>query len=122
MPTTWRPVALGALAVGIALGGLLVPRSEPLRPDCPPAPLSEDVTTDWLSRAGGALAVPVPPKRLERQQAPPCVPPPGEQEEINGGCWSEMRMKPPCGQFYEHAGKCYVPVRETPRPPTSVQP
>ena len=86
------------------------------------APRAEEVNTDWLTREGGTIAVPMPPKRLERQQTPPCSPAPGAEVEINGGCWSEMSRRAPCGQFYEHEGRCYVPVRETPRPPTSVDP
>ncbi len=123
VPTTWPPRVLGALAVSIALWGMLALYPEPIRTaPSPEWPMPEHISTDWLTRDGGAIAVPMPPKRLERQQAPPCLPPPGGQVEINGGCWFEMVGRPPCGQLYEHAGKCYVPVREMPRPPTSVDP
>ncbi|ATB40729.1 hypothetical protein CYFUS_006185 [Cystobacter fuscus] len=123
MPPTWAPRALEALAVGIALWGVLSLPPKPIRvAPSRERPMPEDIATDWLTRDGGAVAVPMPPKRLERQQAPPCTPPPGGQVEINGGCWSRMEQRPPCGQFYEHQGQCYVPVRETPRSPTSVDP
>ncbi|WP_434391481.1 hypothetical protein [Melittangium boletus] len=104
--------------MGLALWSVLALRLASL----PERYIPKNVMTDWLTRDGGVIAVPVPPKRLERQQAPPCVSPPDGQVEINGGCWSRMEQRPPCGQFYEHQGRCYVPVRETPRPPTSVEP
>ncbi|WP_434391141.1 hypothetical protein [Melittangium boletus] len=122
-PPEWLPRVGALLAVGLALGVLFSPsRSAVYRAPASEGPLPEVATTDWLTRDGGTIAVPMPPKRLERQQAPPCLAPPGGQVEFNGGCWIEVMGKPPCGQFYEHAGKCYVPMRETPRPPTSVDP
>ncbi|MBM7117784.1 hypothetical protein [Archangium primigenium] len=109
--------------MGIALWGLLAPHPKPIRMDAAPErPEFESIATDWLSRDGGTIAVPMPPKRLEKQQASPCLPASTGDEEINGGCWSRMERRPPCGQFYEHQGRCYVPVRESPRPPTSVDP
>jgi len=123
MPPAWPPRVLGAVAVSIALWGVLALHPGPIHVQPPPEwPIPEHVTTDWLTRDGGAIAVPMPPKRLERQQAPPCLPASTGDEEINGGCWSRMERRPPCGQFYEHQARCYVPVRETPRPPTSVAP
>jgi len=119
VPPTWPPRALGALAVSIALWGVFAPvRGVPSLE----RPRPEHVMTDWLTRDGEAVSVPVPPKRLERQQAPPCKPPPSAQQEINGGCWSPMEQRPPCDQFYEHQGRCYVPVREMPKRPTSIGP
>ena len=123
LPPTWAPRALGALAVGIALWGVFSPRPQPLYgAPSPEQTVLDEVITDWLSREGGIIAVPMPSKRLERQQAPPCLAPPGGQVEINGGCWFVVMAKPPCGQLYEHEGRCYVPVRETPKPPTAVDP
>ena len=119
----WAPRALGAIAVGIALWGILSLHRDPIHVDSPSElPIPETVTSDWLTRDGGFIAVPIPSKRLERQQAPPCAPLPSRQVEINGGCWMEVIESLPCGQFYEHQGRCYVPVRETPKPPTSVVP
>ena len=121
MPPTWAPRAVGAIAVGIALWGVLSLHPHPIRVEPQvEGPMPEDATTDWLTRDGGVIAVPMPTKRLERQQAPPCLPSPSGEVEINGGCWVRVDKGLPCGQFYEHAGKCYVPVREAPRPPTSV--
>lgn len=112
VPPTWPPRALGMLGVSIALWGVFF--ASPSVGPCP-----EDLVTDWLTRDGGLIAVPMPPKRLERQQAPPCKP---TQDEINGGCWSRLEQRAPCDQFYEYQGRCYVPVRETPKPPTSIGP
>jgi hypothetical protein len=124
VPPTWAPRALGALAASLVLWAVFAPHprvihEEPTFEEVTP----EDAPKDWLTRDEGTIAVPMPPKRLERQQAPPCDPAPSSGElAINGGCWSRMERRPPCAQFYEHEGRCYVPVREMPRPPTSVEP
>jgi hypothetical protein len=123
IPPTWAPRALGLLAVGIFFWALLTPHPKVIHVEPSPQwPTDGEDSTDWLARDGGTIAVPMPLKRLDRQQTPPCKPPPGAQEEINGGCWSRLVQEPPCDQFYEHEGHCYVPVRETPKPPTSVDP
>jgi hypothetical protein len=119
----WAPRALGAIAVGIFFWALLAPPPQVFRVQPPPEwPPHEELSTDWLSRDGGTLAVPMPSKRLERQQAPPCAPAPSRQVEINGGCWFEVVESLPCGQLYEHHGRCYVPVREALKPPSSAAP
>ena len=83
----------------------------------------EDTADDWLTRdAGTHVRLLVPLKRLHRQQAPPCAPPSSGEVEINEACWVELDKRLPCGQFYEYNGKCYVPVRETPRPLTPLEP
>lgn len=48
-----------------------------------------------------------------------------DQVAIGAGCWLtlEKKPKPPpirCGDYFEHAGKCYVPVKANPRLPTSI--
>ncbi|ATB32329.1 hypothetical protein MEBOL_005806 [Melittangium boletus DSM 14713] len=78
----------------------------------------DSVKTDWLTRDAGAI----PARRLKHQRTPPCAPPPSKQVELNGACWSKVVEAVPCDQFYEYGGKCYVPGRETPRRPTSVNP
>lgn len=46
---------------------------------------------------------------------------------IGQGCWVEVAKKPKpppirCGEsFFEHAGKCYIPVKANPKLPTSIQ-
>ena len=124
----WAPRIVGAIAVGIAFWGVFARHPEPASVKhsfevIPYEDTTEDTTNDWLTRdAGTIIAVPMPLKRLERQQAPPCAPPPSDEVEINGACWVNLNKRLPCGQFWEHDGKCYVPVRETPKPPTSVEP
>jgi hypothetical protein len=128
LPPTWAPRALGVIAVGIALWGLLSLHPKPIRvePSFEVIPYQDttDDDDDWLTEDRGTrIAVPMPLKRMNRQQAAPCAPPPSGEVEINGACWVHLNKSLPCGnQFYEHDGKCYVPVRETPRPPTSVKP
>ena len=49
-----------------------------------------------------------------------------DQVAIGAGCWLalEKKPKPPpirCGDYFEYAGKCYVPVKANPKLPTSIQ-
>ena len=117
LPLTWAPRVVGGLVVALTLWGVFSLYSNPIR-----VGLSKEITVDWLTRDSGGFAVPMPSKRLEHQQAPPCAPPPSRQVEINGGCWFEVVESLPCGQLYEHNGKCYGPVREAPKLPTAVDP
>ena len=90
LPPTWAPRALGAIAVGILLWAVLWPHPKVIHVN--PSPewhIPEGVPIDWLTRDAGVVAVPMPPKRLERQQAPPCAPAPNGEVEINGGCWAD---------------------------------
>jgi serine/threonine protein kinase len=63
----------------------------------------------------------LPDKPLPGQRLSPCEKP---EIEINGGCWVLwVDMSPPCGaHFYEWKGKCYSPILEPPRSPTSDPP
>lgn len=72
----------------------------------------------------GPVARPMPAKPFKGQKKPPC----GKRDvALNGGCWREM-AKPPdpreeCGpDEFLHGGKCYLPVQEAKRPPTSIEP
>ena len=60
----------------------------------------------------------LPDKPFPGQRLAPCEKP---EIEINGGCWVHWaEMSPPCGtRFYEWRSKCYLPVMEPPRSPTS---
>lgn len=71
------------------------------------------------------ITYPLPEKPFSDQAKAPCKPNLHEVE-INGGCWLELALRPPCGENYaEYRGKCYVPVSarsRKPREPQSVQP
>ncbi|WP_434387345.1 hypothetical protein [Melittangium boletus] len=53
------------------------------------------------------------------QQTPPCGDTPA-QVVLNDACWMTLEARPPCGDLYEHEGRCHVPVAETKRLPTRV--
>lgn len=71
------------------------------------------------------IAYPLPAKPFSDQAKAPCKPNLHEVE-VNGGCWLELALRPPCGENYaEYQGKCYVPVSarsRKPREPQSIQP
>jgi hypothetical protein len=83
--------------------------------DTTPAMIPFDLMRGTL----GALPAPAPNQRKAGQ----CVQ--GIEVEINGGCWMATDKRPPCPEprggwaFYAHEGKCWVPVANTPRVPTS---
>lgn len=57
-----------------------------------------------------AVSYPLPARPFRNQAVVPCKPKPIEFE-INGGCWMELALKPPCTDLTaEYQGKCYVPV------------
>ena len=71
------------------------------------------------------VAYPLPAKPFSDQAKAPCKPNLHEVE-VNGGCWLELALRPPCGENYaEYQGKCYVPVSarsRKPREPQSIHP
>jgi hypothetical protein len=71
------------------------------------------------------ITYPLPAKPFSDQAKAPCKPNLHEVE-INGGCWLELALRPPCGENYaDYQGKCYVPVSarsRKPREPQSIQP
>ena len=117
-PPTWAPRAVGASAVGIALWGVLMLSEGP-------APRTEWEVEDtevpeWILTGqgdAGVVAKKMPGKRMKGQAAPPCEAP---QVPLNDACWARLEQLPPCGDFYEAEGGCYVPIVEKKRAPTSV--
>lgn len=81
------------------------------------------VDTGDVSPAG--ITYPLPAKPFSDQAKAPCKPNLHEVQ-LNGGCWLELAVRPPCGENYaEFQGKCYVPVSarsRKPREPQSIQP
>lgn len=99
----------------------------------PPPPSPADPAPVWSSDVNLGAAPPPPGGRvvtgkLLEGQKPARGGTCGfeDQVAIGQGCWLalEKKPKPPpirCGDYFEHAGKCYVPVKANPRLPTSIQ-
>ncbi len=117
----WAPRAVGALAVGIAVCGLLT-LGDGRTPRAKWALEVEDAEVpEWILTGpgdAGVVAKKMPSKRMKGQQAPPCGDTP-TQVLLNEACWVALDVHPPCGDFYEYEGRCYVPVVERKRLPTS---
>ncbi|OJH41544.1 Uma2 family endonuclease [Cystobacter ferrugineus] len=127
-----------ALTVGLAtFGGLALGMGMMLLWPRPPAPMdapqeerAEVVTVsgeavNWatlISSTGSTtIGYPLPPAPLKGQHKPPCIE--GTEVEINKGCWVQLKKDAPCGRGYaEYQGKCYMPVRDPPPEPRSIQP
>ncbi|HEX8537822.1 MAG TPA: protein kinase, partial [Cystobacter sp.] len=76
-----------------------------------------DVATDTQPGIG----YPLPSTPFKGQQKPPCLE--GTTVEINGGCWVTLEQRAPCPRSTaEYQGKCYMPVRNPPPEPRSLQP
>ena len=121
LPPTWAPRALGVLAMGIITWGVLTLSAR--LPSATPELETEDCEVpEWILTAqgdAGVVAKKMPSKRMKGQQAPPCGDIP-VQVLLNDACWIEAVPRPPCGDLYEKEERCYIPVVEKKRPPTSV--
>ena len=119
LPPMWAPRALGVLAVGLVTWGVLTLSAR--MPSATPEREVEDCEVpEWLITGqgdAGVVAKKMPSTRMRGQQAPPCD---TVQVPLNDACWSELVQKPPCGDYYENEGRCYIPVIEKKRLPTSV--
>lgn len=116
-----KPFFLVGLAVYIGAIWTL-PKCVPNPP--PQAYAVEEVPPEvWATDGVENPARPMPGKPFEGQKKPPCAP---DEFEAKGGCWVELARKPGadrCGsKSYEQGGKCYLPVLQLPRPPTSIEP
>jgi hypothetical protein len=68
-----------------------------------------------------AMARDMPKTPFPRQVRPPCKE--RYEEEIHGGCWIGLKLKPPCGKdAYEWNGACYWPSFPPKPPPNAVNP
>ena len=84
----------------------------------------EEAPVYFNQREAGSAAIsyPMPEKPFKSQALPPCNTS-EMQVEINGGCWLELALKPPCSANYaDHQGKCYIPVHKKEPLPQSNQP
>ena len=67
------------------------------------------------------VAMEMPKTPVPGQARPPCHKP--LEEEIHGGCWVALKLKPPCGKHaYDWNGACYWPVAPAKRAPNAVTP
>lgn len=94
--------------------------------DAEPVGLGDDLasapaTVAPVEPARSGIGKALPDKPFPGQRLPPCEKP---EIEINRGCWVHwVDMSPPCGdRFYAWKGKCYSPILEPQRAPTSEQP
>ncbi|WP_434382347.1 hypothetical protein [Melittangium boletus] len=109
-----RMIAAGITLLGIlTLSGGPEPRAE--------LEVEDSEVPEWLiTRQGdaGVVAKKMPRKRMKGQAAPPCEEP---NLALSDACWARLEQLPPCGDFYEQEGRCYVPIVEKKRLPTSVK-
>lgn len=76
-----------------------------------------DVTADGGAPPAGGRKVPLEP--MKGQKTPPCGDP--LIVVLGGGCWVELSARAPCGpNFWEHGGKCYLPMQKAAPVPTSI--
>jgi hypothetical protein len=118
LPPTWIPRAVGVLAVGVAVWGVMTLSQR--WPSRTTVQVEDCEVPEWLlvgQGDAGVVAKKMPSKRMKGQQAPPCDEP---RVLLNDACWDEMKRAPPCDEYYEYEGRCYVPGVEKKRLPTSV--
>lgn len=113
-----------ALSVLVLVGTLFL-RDQPGLPvakreeDRPPDVWAVDLRGPEAWWGLSASARVMPPRPFPEQKRPPCMP--GGEAEVNGGCWIPHRADAPCpSNTFEHGGRCYLPVRVSERPPTSL--
>jgi hypothetical protein len=120
LPPTWIPRAVGVIAASIAAWGVVSLSDRwPSRTDME-VEVEDTEVPEWLladQGDAGVVAKKMPSKKMRGQQPPPCEP---VHYSINDGCWIRADYPAPCGDLYEHEGRCYVPVVEKKRAPTSV--
>jgi hypothetical protein len=130
----WRLYfATGAFMLAVlGIIGCLVHGARGPEEVAPPAEVYDGPPEVWATDAAGegkdagavpAIARPMPNGPIEGQKRGKCA---DDERSINGGCWMELVRKPgtdKCGsKGFEYEGKCWVPVKQAERPPTSVEP
>ena len=119
LPPTWAPrllavIALVVVAWGLSLGDGQAPRTKGS------VDTLEYEVPEWLfvdQGDAGVVARKMPGVKMKGQQGAPCD---STQFFLSEACWDRLEKMPPCGEYFEHEGRCYVPVVEKKRPPTSV--
>lgn len=124
----WQRLGLGALAaVALALTAVALwphsPRStDKWSPGEAGAVRNEPVAwVDLQDDSQPGIGYPMPSAPFKGQRQPPCLK--GTEVELHGGCWVLLEAKAPCPRSTaEFDGKCYMPVRQKPPEPRSLQP
>ena len=74
--------------------------------------LSSASLSETSPTARSSISAEVPDKPLPTQKRPPCME--RGAATINGGCWlplgEEAGLAPCDAAFYEHKGRCYIPI------------
>jgi hypothetical protein len=115
---------LALLTVGVIAGLASSLGSPPAPADEPPWQDTPEAWATYTADAGvESVARPLPSAAFKGQKKPPC-----EKDEVAllDACWVALARKPEpdhCGsKGYEHDGKCYMPVQQAQRAPTSMEP
>ena len=129
----WRLYfAAGAFVLSLlGILGCLV-HGATVEPVVPPVVAYDGPPEAWATDApdpdaGPVIGRPMPEKPIKGQKRPDGRGRCSEDETlINGACWMELVRKPGtdnCGaKGFHYDGRCYVPVQQAPRTPTSVEP
>lgn len=114
-----------ALSVLVLVGTLFLREHQAA---VPPVKREEDEPASiWVidiraSSSPDGMSRPMPSRSAMKEQLRPPCNHPGDivkYTEANGACWLEVVQRPPCGELYEHTGRCFVPVTSAQRPSTS---
>lgn len=118
MLTRSRLLVVAAVYVAISLVQI---RCTPQQSQLVLGPLKpEDAVVDLRQDGGAPVRRGIPLRPSDWQKTPPCESEAGEVA-INGACYIELRMRPPCGRTLEYGAGCYRPVAKLQREPSSVE-
>ncbi|HZH77130.1 MAG TPA: hypothetical protein VEY88_13955 [Archangium sp.] len=114
----------GGLWLGMGTRSMVSPTPLPSTPglgEWADTGLPFSLLTDGAEESPMGIAYPLPDKPFVNQLKPPCRSK-ATHVAINGGCWVELAVRPPCEDSAEYQGKCYYPVLKAQRPPQSLSP
>jgi hypothetical protein len=80
----------------------------------------ESWSTDGID--AGTIDRPMPRKAFDGQKKAPCTK--GREREMLGACWLPLEGPPGedlCGVYFLSEGRCYAPVMQAQRPPSSIE-
>lgn len=124
MDHSWNKMIVATvLAVGVGIGGASISGRRPA-PHTEPLDLPVRMEERWSTDAGGwPKGIARLPSPGETQKKRNCDAELGETE-VNGGCWMKTDVPPPCppGKLWEHEGRCWRPIPQSARLPTTGAP